>query len=164
MIELREIDWSNLGEILDLKVEKSQEDFILPNEVFIAQAYVNLRMHYPDVVFGIYNDHVAIGFTKIVLVPKNEKPYYFDHTCYMIDAFMLDSRFQKKGLGRQAFEKIMLYILSQPFGFADGIRLLCSVTNRNGQHFFKSFGFEDCGHYVSNLKNYIMFSYSIPKK
>jgi len=164
VIELREIDWSNLGEILDLKVEKSQEDFILPNEVFIAQAYVNLRMHYPDVVFGIYNDHVAIGFTKIVLVPKNEKPYYFDHTCYMIDAFMLDSRFQKKGLGRQAFEKIMLYILSQPFGFADGIRLLCSVTNRNGQHFFKSFGFEDCGHYVSNLKNYIMFSYSIPKK
>lgn len=164
MIELREIDWGNLGQILDLKVLESQEDFILPNAVFIAQAYVNLRLNYPDVVFGIYNDNCAIGFTKIVLVPKNEKPYYFDYTCYMIDAFMLDSGFQKMGLGRQAFEKILLFIQSQPFGTADEIRLLCSVTNMKGQHFFKSFGFEAHGHYESNLKNYIMFSYSIPKK
>lgn len=164
MIELREIDWSNLGEILDLKVKKSQEDFILPNEVFIAQAYVNLRMNYPDIVFGIYSDNVAIGFTKIVLVPKNEKPYYFDYTYYMIDAFMLDSRYQKNGLGRQSFEKIMLYILAQPFGSADGIRLLCSVNNQSGQHFFESFGFEAHGHYESNMKNYILFSYSMQKK
>lgn len=164
MIELREIDWSNLGEILDLRVEKAQEDFILPNEVFIAQAYVNLRMNYPDIVFGIYSDNVAIGFTKIVLVPKNEKPYYFDHTYYMIDAFMLDRRFQKMGLGRKAFEKIMLYILDQPYGSADGIRLLCSVNNKNGQNFFESFGFESQGQYESNLKNYIMYSYSVQKK
>ncbi len=164
MIELREIDWSNLGEILDLKVEKSQEDYILPNAVFIAQAYVNLRMNYPDVVFGIYNDNRAIGFTKIVLVPQNAKPYYFDHSVYMIDAFMIDSRFQKKGFGRQVFEKIMMYIRSQPFGPADGIRLLCSVMNKEGQRFFESFGFMESGRYDNMTKNYIVYSFSMHEK
>lgn len=159
MIELKSIEWDNFWEIISLKVKKEQEKFILPNSVFLGQAYVNLKNNYPDMVLGIYCNDQLIGFTKIVLIPVKTSPYNFEETVYMIDAFMIDQNHQGKKMGQYSFKRILEHLKTKPLGDFDSICLLCSIDNKNGQYFFESFGFQ----IVNTLKKEsgVFFIYSL---
>ena len=88
--QLREITEETLWDILSLKVEDWQNKFVASNAVSIAEA------HFPKHAWfrGIYADDTAVGF--LMLFDHSESAEYY------LWRFMIDSRYQKLGFGRQA--------------------------------------------------------------
>lgn len=141
MIQLQEITWDNFWDVVKLRPKPKQETFVKPISLFMAQSYVNLKEGYPDQSLAIYDGESLIGFTKIVLVPKNEKPYHLEKGAYMIDAFIIDQSMQNKGYGNRALTKIIDYCKSYPFGPVQDLCLVCYEDNLQAQSLFASFGF-----------------------
>lgn len=115
--------------IIDLKPSESQIRYLPSNSVFMAQAYVNSKLKYPDACFALYKESQLVGFTKIVYVPKGVEPYCFLEDSYMIDAIMIDATHQGYGYGKEALRQVLKYIESKPFGEADTIKLSCHDEN-----------------------------------
>jgi len=95
MINFREIDRNNIWDILKLKVSEEQMHFVATNAVSIAQAKAQ-----PECVpLAIYDGETPVGFVM----------YCFDleEKEYCIYRLMIDSRYQRKGYGRDALQKII---------------------------------------------------------
>jgi len=129
MVELKEITWENLWEIINLKPAESQIDHLPSNAIFMAMAYVNLKFQYPDACYAIYHGEIAVGFTKIVFVEKKEKQYNLPEDTYLIDALMIDEKYQGNGYGTSALEQILSFIRSKPWGDSNNIRASCYDKN-----------------------------------
>ncbi len=154
MISLKEITWDNFWTLINLTVSDEQKPYIVNNATFIAQAYVNLKSNFPDMVLGIYKDTTPIGFTKIVYVPENTPPYNLEKDVYMIDGFMIDKAHQQKGYGQKAFDHVLNYIKTRPLLDANTIVLLCHEHNLKSQTFFTRFGFKPNGIHKRNDETY----------
>lgn len=103
MIELREIDTSNLRDILRLKVAPAQEQFVASNAVSIAQAY----FHRETAWFrAIYDGDTPVGFVML-----EDKP---DVPSYSLWRFMIDANHQRKGYGRRALELVFAHVKGRP--------------------------------------------------
>lgn len=109
MIEFKEITKENFWQIVNLKLHESQREYLPSNAVFMAQAFLNLKLDYPDVCFAIYKESLPVGFTKIVYVPKCEDPYQFAENSYMID-----HHYQGNGYGKEALNHLLKYIKTKP--------------------------------------------------
>lgn len=159
-MELREITWENLWEILSIRVKDNQKTFVLDVSVFLAQAYVNIKNGFSDSCFGLYSHNVLVGFTKIVYVPPFEDVYYFTEPSYMIDALIIDEKHQNKGLGRQALIRIIDYANSQPFGPYKSIKLLCDEENSIAIELYRSMGFKSSEDKVRGKKIFSLDVYN----
>jgi len=129
LIELREITWENLWKIINLKPAESQKDHLPSNAVFMAMAYVNLKLQYPDACFAIYHGENAVGFTKILFIEKGEEQFNLSKDTYFIDAIMIDEKYQGRGYGTSALEQILSFIRKKPWGHSDSIRASCYDKN-----------------------------------
>ncbi len=76
-----------------LKVDESQQSFVSANGDSLAQAYVYSETAFP---FAVYEDSTIVGFIMM--------GYYEAKAYYTLWKFMIDSRYQNKGYGRQALE------------------------------------------------------------
>lgn len=141
MIQLKQITWDNFWDLVKLKPKSTQEKYVKPVTLFMAQSYINLKENYPDESLAIYNDDTLIGFTKIVYVPKSVQPYELDNDAYMIDALIIDNTKQGKGYGRKALVKILDYCKTYPYGPAEDLTLVCYEENLPAQSLFSSFNF-----------------------
>ena len=150
MIELRDITWDNFWDIINLKTYDSQTNFLPSNAIFMAEAYINLKFHYPDVCFAIYNDDVPIGFTKIVFVQKNEKQFNFAENTYYIDALMIGENYQGKGYGKAALTQILHFIEKEPWGSVESIKLSCYDENEAAIALYRKFGFKKTKNHVKD--------------
>ena len=65
MIHLEKIDSTNIWEIVDLKVFKSQKSFVAANWESIVQAYGVRDSATAAFPFAIYNDKRPVGFLMI---------------------------------------------------------------------------------------------------
>ena len=103
VVTLREITRENLNHILDLKVTKEQEKFVASNAVSIAQAHF-----YPDVAWfrAIYADETPVGFVMLEEDRVN--------STYSLWRLMIDSSFQRQGLGRRAVQLVLEYAKTLP--------------------------------------------------
>ncbi|MCF7924396.1 MAG: GNAT family N-acetyltransferase [Candidatus Izimaplasma sp.] len=142
MIELKSIDWDNFWDVIEISPKSSQKDFLKTVSVFMAQSYVNLKENYPDVSLAIYNGENLIGFTKIVYVPIDVKPYCLDSNSYMIDALIIDKIYQENGYGKEALSQIIDYVKTKPFGKAETISLVSYEKNNIAINLFENFGFK----------------------
>ncbi|NOK59094.1 MAG: GNAT family N-acetyltransferase [Chloroflexi bacterium AL-W] len=131
VVGLREITKETVREILKLKVAPSQESFVAPNAVSIAQAY------FEDAAWfrAIYADETPIGF--VMLYDDSAKPEY------MLWRFMIDARFQRYGFGRTALELIIAHVKTRP----DATALFTSCVPGDGSPcpFYEKIGFVDTG-------------------
>ena len=152
-IKLKEINWNNFWDIINLDVLDTQRNFLPSNAVFMAQAYVNIKLHYNDACFGIYNNDELVGFTKIVFVEKMERIYNFNKDSYYIDALMIDKKFQGKGLGKAALNKILEFIKTEPWGKIHSIRTSCYDGNAVIKKLLKNLGFLETDTFILNKKN-----------
>lgn len=96
-ITLREINAENYYEVSRLTTNKSgeptfDEEFLCGNVVSIAESKYYPALH-PQ---AIYNNETLIGFIM-------SGPYANDHFNFWVLRFMIDYRFQGKGLGKAAF-------------------------------------------------------------
>ncbi|MFP4477815.1 MAG: GNAT family N-acetyltransferase [Candidatus Izemoplasmatales bacterium] len=142
MIQLQPITWDNFWQTIKLKPKPDQEKYVQPVSLFMAQSYVNLKEAYPDTSLAIYDNNSLIGFTKIVFLPKDTKPYYLKKDAYMIDALIIDQSYQNQGYGKKAMDKIIDYCQSYPFGKVDELTLVCYDDNKKAQSLFAEFAFK----------------------
>jgi diamine N-acetyltransferase len=132
MIELREVGKHNLREVLRLKVAPEQENFVAPNAVSIAQAYFDRETAW---FRAIYDGDTPVGF--VMLEDKPDVPSYY------LWRFMIDARYQRKGIGRRALELILEHVRGRP-----GAReLLTSCVDAPGGPgpFYEGLGFAYTG-------------------
>lgn len=95
MIEFREIDRHNFDDVIDLKVADEQKSFVATNLYSLAQAKA-----YPECIcLAIYDGDVPVGFTMYCLDADDKE--------YWIYRLMVDSKFQSKGYGKAAMEKLI---------------------------------------------------------
>ena len=145
MLHLEPITWDNFWEVIELEVSTDQKSYLPEVAVYMAQSYVNLSLDYVDQCLAIYDNAKLIGFTKIVFVPKNIKPYHMDTDSFMIDAFMIDLSYQGQGYGRKSLSLIIDNIKKRYEMGEEFITLTCFEKNENAKKLFQSFGFQRIG-------------------
>ena len=147
MLYLEKINGKNVWDILNLKVSKSQEEFVAANDVSIIEAYTAITANGHAFPFGIYNGKKPVGFLMIG----------FDIDDYWDDApqiakgnynfwrLMIDRNYQKKGFGREAVALGLDFIKSFPCGRAEYCWLSYEPENDVARQLYNSFGFTETG-------------------
>ena len=136
MIRIKDIDAENVFDVCELTTNQNcigtnMEEYLFFNAVSIAEAKYFSEM-FPN---AIYNNNVPIGF--FMYKRTEEKP-----DTATLCRFMIDYRFQHKGLGKKAFEHILRGLKIQ------GVRkviLMIDDTNIIAKKLYLSFGFQFTG-------------------
>lgn len=127
VVTLREITFETVRAICALKVTDAQNAFVAPNAVSIAQA------HFSEYAWfrAIYANDEPAGF--LMLYDDPAKPEYF------LWRFMIDERFQRQGIGREAMKLLIEHVRTRP----DATVFQTSVVQAPGgpQPFYESLGF-----------------------
>lgn len=94
-VTLRPITVANLDALLALDVAAHQRGFVASVAKSIAQAHF-----YPDIAWfrAVYADEEPAGFVMLALEP-GKPPYLW--------RFLVDARFQGRGVGRLALERVV---------------------------------------------------------
>jgi diamine N-acetyltransferase len=132
-VTLREITAETVRIICDLSVRDDQRKFVAPNAVSIAQAYFSEHAWFR----AVYAGDTPVGF--VMLEDQPQKPEYY------LWRFMIDQRFQGRGLGRRAIALLVPYVMTRP----NATELLTSVVQAEGgpQGFYEKLGFRLTGEY-----------------
>ncbi|SOD95754.1 GNAT family N-acetyltransferase [Blastococcus haudaquaticus] len=102
MIRLEPVTPENVRAVCDLRVAPAQEDFVRPNAVSLAEAYV----HEVAWCRAVYDGDELVGF--VMLHDTRAGPGY------MLWRLMVDARFQGRGYGRQVVEEVIRYVRTRP--------------------------------------------------
>lgn len=102
-VSLREVTKETLRDITRLKVSPEQERLVATNAESIAEAYFS-----PDIAWfrAIYADDIPVGF---VMLEDNAATEH-----YYLWRFMIDARYQKRGIGQRALELLFEYVKTRP--------------------------------------------------
>lgn len=161
MIILKGVCHNNWLDCIELEIEEEQKQFVNPNIFSLAEAYVHssineqeARAYYRCIPLAIYNNELLIGFTMITF----EQEHDFDgRPAYEIYRLMIDKKYQKKGYGTEALNKIIEYIKTFPCGEAENIFAEWHRLNIVTEGLCKRIGFdvvgidEDDGAIISKL-------------
>lgn len=131
---LKKVDEDNFIDCFNLKLAKSQEEFVSHPVRSLAQAYVYYEQCTP---FAIYLKDEVVGYVMVI--------YDFDEENYNIWHMMIDEKHQGKGYGTQAVKLCIDYISKKPYGSSDNIILTCHMNNRQAIHIYEKMGFKDTG-------------------
>ena len=151
MIHLEKIDYRNVWDIVDLKVARSQKEFVAGNGDSIIQAYAAIGTECQAFPFGIYNDNKPVGFLMIgyneaVLydVEDFESPEALKNS-YSIWRLMIDKKHQGKGYGRDAIRLALDFIRTWPCGKAEYCEISYEPENEAARKLYCSLGFKENG-------------------
>lgn len=101
-VTLRPITSDNLRDVLRLKVAPTQEQFVAPNPVSLAQAHFEKYAWYR----AIYAGETPVGF--MMLYDNPVKPEYF------LWRLMVDARYQGSGFAWRAVQLLIDYVRTRP--------------------------------------------------
>ncbi|WP_042471504.1 GNAT family N-acetyltransferase [Bacillus ndiopicus] len=134
MIQFKEIDRKNFWDVIDLKVAEEQKSFVASNLFSLAQAKA-----YPECIcLAIYADEVLVGFTMYCIDED-------DHE-YWIYRLMIDEKFQGKGYGKAAMEKLIEHIKED--SERNVIYLSFEPENSLARSLYEKLGFEADGRII----------------
>ena len=130
-IELREVTRENFDAVIGLEVAEDQRDFLDSNVEALAWAHVASECR----PFVIYDDNTPVGFATYGYIPD-------DGRCWIIH-FMVDQRWQRRGIGRAALEQLLERMSTE----SEGASLLLAVNPENeaAVRLYEAFGFSDTG-------------------
>lgn len=148
---LKEIDESNWIECVFLTTNQDQqhfvrEEFVASNALSIAQSKIEKEW----ITKAIYVDEVMVGFTMY--------GFNVEHNFYEICRLMIDYRYQGKGYGRLALQRVIDEMIA-----IDGcyeIYLSFDPNNIIGKFLYESFNFIDTGKIVDGE---VLYSYQVIK-
>ncbi len=132
MISLKKIDKDNYRQVLAIKMNEVQSEYVASNVYSLAQAYVYYEGARP---YAIYNDEEVIGF---IMLDWDEEEREAG-----ICRFMIAEEHQNKGYGRKALE-CALNIIIEANKF-DYVYLSYVPGNEAGEHLYESMGFKATG-------------------
>ena len=136
MIRIKAVDAQNILDVCDLttiqdSIGTTREAHFCCNAVSIAETKYNSEM-YPN---AIYNNTVLIGF---FMYQRAENQADTATIC----RFMIDDRFQHKGLEKKALEHILRGLKIQG---VKKVVFIINSTNGNAKNLSLSFGFQFTG-------------------
>ena len=135
MIKLVNVTEHNWLDIFSLSVHENQKKFLATPTGIVARGYIyrscNAR------VYGISNDGHIIG--AALVKDMDEEP-----SCYDLQQFMIDQRFQNKGYGTEAL-RLILSVLSNERKYGQ-VEVCVNKDNATALWMYKKVGFEDTGY------------------
>ena len=152
MIHLEKIDYKNVWDVIDLKVFRTQKNFVAENTISIVQAYSVQGSETAAFPFAVYNDKKPVGF---LMIGFNEAASYED--CFDVDPpsvlngnysiwrLMIDKKYQNRGYGKEAVRLALEFIRTWPCGKAEYCALSYEPENEVAANLYRSFGFEENG-------------------
>ena len=133
-VELRPITAEDFPAVIKLEVRPEQAEFVAPNVRGIAETHI-----YPDAVPRVvYADDELVGFVLFHPVDK-DRP----EAGYSIVRLMIAHQFQGRGLGRQALEAAVDWIVRERG--ADRVRLSVVPENEKARALYRTAGFIETG-------------------
>jgi diamine N-acetyltransferase len=134
MISLKEVDRHNFFDVIDLKVGEEQKSFVATNLFSLAQAKA-----YPECqCLAIYHEEELVGFTMYCMD--------FDDKEYWIYRLMIDAKYQSKGYGKAAMEKLIEQIKEDKDHQV--IYLSFEPENDRAKELYEKLGFEADGRVI----------------
>ena len=136
-LELRAIDDTNRDAVASLEVTDHQKQYIASNNRSLETAATE---EYRAIArpFALYADGKVIGFTMFAFELTSSDP----SDRYWLWRFMIDRRWQGKGYGSAALEKIIDYFRSHG---ADHILLSTKETNTAALSLYHKYRFAETG-------------------
>lgn len=136
MIQIKAVDAQNILDVCELTTNRdsigmTMEGHSFSNAISIAETKYHSEMH-PN---AIYNNNVLIGF---FMYQRAENQADTATIC----RFMVDDKFQHKGLEEKALEHILRGLKIQ--GVKKAV-LIINTTNENAKNLYLSFGFHFTG-------------------
>ena len=133
-VVLKDVTLENFEEVTDLKVRKKQRDYVASNLYSIAESkfYPSYRPR------AIYLGDKVVGFLMYESMESENKPNEYD-----IFRFMVDKKYQGRGIGRKAMELALKEIKDK--GFVERITICYVPSNPVARDFYGSFGFVEIG-------------------
>ena len=145
MIELKEVTAENLWELMRLRVQPEQEDFVASNLESLAEAYVTVHEGKTALPFGIYADGVPVGFLMLGYGVLDEDDPPAAEGSYCIWRFMIAAEHQGKGYAKAALQAALEYLRSGPCGRAETCWLSYEPENTAAKALYHRFGFRENG-------------------
>jgi diamine N-acetyltransferase len=102
-VSLREVTKETLRDITRLRVSPEQERFVATNAESIAEAYFS-----PEVAWfrAVYAGDTPVGFLMLEDNAAEERYYLW--------RFMIDARYQKRGIGQRALGLLFEHVRTRP--------------------------------------------------
>ena len=144
MIRLEPVTPENVRAVCDLRVAPSQVNFVAPNAVSLAEAYV-----YPQAwPRAVYAGDELVGF--VMLHDTTEDPGY------MLWRLMIDARYQGRGFGREVVHAVVDHVRTRP----GAMQLKVGAHRGEGSPgpFYESLGFVATGEVIGEEEDV----YSLP--
>ena len=139
-LRFEEITDDNYRELIELEVKPDQKNCFYfkstkPNMMSLAEAYVRKGSK----VLAVYNDDTMIGcvYYHIFKLPEGKKEAW-------ITRFMIDQRYQGKGLGRETMNMLIAHIREEA-GEDVSIGLSYEPENALAKKLYDSLGFVPSG-------------------
>lgn len=136
-VTLREITADTVIDVLRLSVSESQKAFVAPNAVSLAQALFAPQAWYR----AIYLAEQLAGFVMLEDESLRSPPPDQPKVC--IWRFMIDARFQGKGIGRAALLRVIEHVRSK--GLFDTLELSYVPGPGCPEPFYLGVGFRHTG-------------------
>ena len=129
-ITLEEVNSSNYEAVCDLDVTYDQQEYVASNMWSLVESHYNQG----HICRAIYRDNEPVGFFMWVL----ENPEKIS-----IWRFMVDQRYQKIGVGREALNLALNQIKADKA--IKEIEICYNPQNPVAKYFYASFGFQEVG-------------------
>ena len=142
-LNLKPIGFTELDDVLSLKVAPHQRDFVAENALAIAEAYAAEREGGKTQCFVAYHKNVPVGFVSIALGSigaKGEKEWMKNSYCLW--RIMVDMDYQGKGFGKELLTSVMEWCATKPLGEAEIIYTSCDARNDKAISLYQAAGFE----------------------
>lgn len=145
-MRLEEVNTENFYDLMRLSVAEGQENFVAPNGYSLAEAYAVLAAGRYVRPFGLYEGDTPVGFAMIGhnSFDNADRPAAYRDS-YCLWRFMIDKRYQGRGLGKAAVQLLLDFIRTFPDGEAETCCLSYEPENIAAKTLYASFGFRPNG-------------------
>lgn len=136
-VSLRAITAGTVREITDLSVGEDQKRFVATNAVSLAQALFAPEAWYRAIYFGEELAGFVMLYDESLRSPSPERPEIG------VWRFMIDARFQGRGIGRAALEQVILHVSAK--NLFDSLELSYVPGPGCAEPFYLGLGFRHTG-------------------
>lgn len=161
MVELRDILFYNVADILKLEPDPSQQKFVESVSYTIALAYAGINESCSGFASAIYFDEEPVGIIlvgKIKIDKKEPKILQQYQYAYRLMGFFIDKKYQHKGIGKAALSLVLDKLIKYPDIKSSPLILEVHKENLVAIKLYESFGFINTGILLKD-NNYILLKH-----